>query len=99
MSDPTTNEIAETAAKVGGGGLLGWLLKVFLERTVKRTDDLEAKAQRDLEIRVAKLEERVDNNRDKSEERVNGVASYWSAKISSLEREIAELKGALSKED
>ncbi len=97
MSDPDTSEIAKTAAVAGGSGLFGWFLKAFFERTLKRTDDLEAKAQRDLEIRVAKLEERVDNNRDKSEERVNGVASYWSAKVSTLEKEVAELKGLLSR--
>lgn len=98
MSDDSTNEVVSTAAKIGTGGLLGWLWKFYFEKRLSRADELETKQRHDLEIRLAKLEERHENAREKVEERINGVASYWSQKVSTLEKEVAELKGQVKKE-
>lgn len=98
MSDET-NEVVSTAAKIGTGGLLGWLWKFYFERRLSRADELETKQRQDLEIRLAKLEEQHDNTREKVEERISGVASYWSAKVSALEKEVAELKGAIAQRE
>lgn len=65
---------------VGTGSLLVWVLaKLF-------------KPSEDAAIRQAKLEERLDNFKEKLEERINGVAATQSVRISALEIQNAQLK-------
>lgn len=86
MSDEidTAKNMGAGGLVVGTGGLLVWVLtKLF-------------KPSEDLAIRQAKLEERVDNNKEKAEERINGIANTQSARLHALEITVAKLEEKIS---